>query len=498
VNPSPLSGPAAANAAPRGPYAPAEGESGSAANLFASLLGCAAVSESAPSAAPKSEAGGLEQAIAEQASHDGEADPALGVLLALGLEPLPPPPPLGASLGLLGAALPAADTPASDADAAEPDELTLAIEADAPPSRLPRPAAALAHAVASALAAQAAAEAEGESTPSPTRAEAGLVQQAIQSPPRALAESDPVDLSTAQRAAASLAVAAQGAGPEARSGASKPTQPPAAIAVPATAAVTTTTSRPQAGAEPSGALDPRMSALPENTATTQPRPARAGADFSASVSSVPPTAQPAPSGEVVREGPSLERLLASTEPRLPSRPTSASPLQAAASGLERAELASLARDPLFSSSPLHPALPARLDPSSAGFTGVLAQQVAWQAETKLGRAEIRLEPEELGPMDITVELDGDEIRAEFGSRSAEVRALLESQVPKLRELLAEQGFSLADAQVGQERAAYSDAQAQREGFDKLGGRAQAEADVQDTPAPLSAPRARLGLVDDYA
>jgi flagellar hook-length control protein FliK len=144
-------------------------------------------------------------------------------------------------------------------------------------------------------------------------------------------------------------------------------------------------------------------------------------------------------------------------------------------------------------------MPARLDPHAPGFTGVVAQQVAWQAETRIGRAEIRLEPEELGPMDIAVELDADEIRAEFTSRSAEVRTLLESQVPKLRELLADLGFSLADAQVGQERAAYSDAQSQREGFGKASG---SDGHVQDADAgattPVIATRARMGLVDHYA
>jgi flagellar hook-length control protein FliK len=120
----------------------------------------------------------------------------------------------------------------------------------------------------------------------------------------------------------------------------------------------------------------------------------------------------------------------------------------------------------------------------------------WLAEQKVGRAEIRLDPEELGPLEVSLELDGDEIRAEFGSRSAEVRSLLESQVPRLREMLAEHGFSLADAQIGQER------HAQQQGFADsggAGGRSDAGVDTNEaSPPATTAVRVRQGLVDDYA
>ena len=165
-------------------------------------------------------------------------------------------------------------------------------------------------------------------------------------------------------------------------------------------------------------------------------------------------------------------------------------------GLERAELTISPRENLLSLPPLITG--ARLDPTTPQFSVALGQQMQWMASQQVGRAELRLDPEELGPLEIRLEMNGDEIRAEFSSRSAEVRSLLETQVPRLRELLAEQGFSLADAQVGQERAAYQDAPQQREAFAARGDRADAP-QVDAVEAPPAAPvRIRQGLVDDFA
>lgn len=142
------------------------------------------------------------------------------------------------------------------------------------------------------------------------------------------------------------------------------------------------------------------------------------------------------------------------------------------------------------------ALQPRLDAGSGQFGAQLGQQMLWMGQQKIGRAEIRLDPAELGPLTIELEMDGDEIRAEFSSRSAEVRALIDSQVPRLRELLAEQGFSLSDAQVGQGRADERGGQSSARADARATGEAGAE---QDASTLAAAPvRARQGLVDDYA
>jgi len=92
-----------------------------------------------------------------------------------------------------------------------------------------------------------------------------------------------------------------------------------------------------------------------------------------------------------------------------------------------------------------------LTPQQTDFVDKLATQMQWMGQQKIQRAELELHPAELGRLDITLELEGQSLRAEFGSSHAEVRAAIESQLPRLRDLLAAQGFQLGDAQVGSQQ-----------------------------------------------
>jgi flagellar hook-length control protein FliK len=505
VNPSATASVHAGSSAARA-HSPRAAAEGQAAGPFANLLGDAdAAARSAPAEQSAREASEARESRHDASESKSSADPALGVLLALGLEPLPAPPPLVASVGLLGAATSDLDASALDSMTNEAGELALDLDADAAHGRGARAGGALAAAVAAALAEQSAALSQADAADA---SDADTLKLANAMPAASGASST---ASAQARTLAASAAAAQHTTEVQRQARGAASAATSAAAAKLAAAATAESDAARADAAPDGLLDPlaNLRAANAEAALGAPRPARAGADFSAPLpgsAAAPGSAPPGSSGTVSipAESPGFEDLAKAIDARTDSRSGSVTPALQGASGAERGDLTSTQfahalRDPATALSSLHPTLPARLDPHAPGFTGVVAQQVAWQAETRIGRAEIRLEPEELGPMDITVELDGDEIRAEFTSRSAEVRSLLESQVPKLRELLAEQGFSLADAQVGQERAAYSDAQAQREGFGKpiaTGDRAQ-EADTA-AAAPVVATRMRLGLVDDYA
>jgi len=64
-------------------------------------------------------------------------------------------------------------------------------------------------------------------------------------------------------------------------------------------------------------------------------------------------------------------------------------------------------------------------------------------------AAISLTPVDLGPVDVNVTVRDSQATIHFGAAQAETRALLEASLPKLRELLAAQGFQLMDASVSQ-------------------------------------------------
>jgi len=64
-------------------------------------------------------------------------------------------------------------------------------------------------------------------------------------------------------------------------------------------------------------------------------------------------------------------------------------------------------------------------------------------------ASLQLAPAELGPVDVNVVVKDSQATVHFGAAQAETRALIEASIPRLREMLAAQGFNLMDASVSQ-------------------------------------------------
>ncbi len=135
-----------------------------------------------------------------------------------------------------------------------------------------------------------------------------------------------------------------------------------------------------------------------------------------------------------------------------------------------------------------------LNPQQADFADKLSVQMQWMGQQKVQRAELQLHPAELGPLDIRLELDGQSLRAEFGSSHAEVRAAIESQLPRLRDMLAAQGFQLGDAQVGQQhresRSTFAPAATSAE-------TAMPDVSGSESPPP-PARRVSAGRLDEFA
>ncbi len=64
-------------------------------------------------------------------------------------------------------------------------------------------------------------------------------------------------------------------------------------------------------------------------------------------------------------------------------------------------------------------------------------------------ASLQLAPGDLGPVDVSVFVKDTQATIHFGAAHSETRALLEASIPRLREMLAAQGFNLMDASVSQ-------------------------------------------------
>lgn len=95
--------------------------------------------------------------------------------------------------------------------------------------------------------------------------------------------------------------------------------------------------------------------------------------------------------------------------------------------------------------PLVPGQPVAVQQS--GWTDAVVDKVMWMSSQNLKSAEIQLDPAELGRLEVRVHLSQDSAQVTFASPNAGVRDALEGQMGRLRDLFAQQGMNLADANV---------------------------------------------------
>jgi len=129
------------------------------------------------------------------------------------------------------------------------------------------------------------------------------------------------------------------------------------------------------------------------------------------------------------------------------------------------------------------------------FDDAVGARVGWLADQKIGHAHIKITPNDLGPIEVRLQLDGDKVHASFTSAHADVRHALESSLPRLRDLLGEQGFQLGNADVGHQQTAPDGGRGDGRGGMNGEDGEPALADTTLSPSQLIRQR---GLVDAYA
>ena len=88
----------------------------------------------------------------------------------------------------------------------------------------------------------------------------------------------------------------------------------------------------------------------------------------------------------------------------------------------------------------------------AGRTGrptltQLANRVQWLVDTQVGEARIKVNPPELGAVDVTISLVDDKTYVQLTTATAAARDELSQSLPRLRELFAGSGLELGGASV---------------------------------------------------
>jgi flagellar hook-length control protein FliK len=82
------------------------------------------------------------------------------------------------------------------------------------------------------------------------------------------------------------------------------------------------------------------------------------------------------------------------------------------------------------------------------FGGALSERVQWLVKEGIQSAELTLHPQDMGPIRIEMSIDGMAASIDFAATQADTRAAIEQALPRLRDLLADQGLQLGGTQIG--------------------------------------------------
>ncbi len=86
---------------------------------------------------------------------------------------------------------------------------------------------------------------------------------------------------------------------------------------------------------------------------------------------------------------------------------------------------------------------------SPDFAAAFGMQVGTLARDGIQRAELHLNPSDMGPVSIQITLDGTQARVDFGADVAATRQAIEAGLPELASALRDAGFTLAGGGVTQ-------------------------------------------------
>lgn len=132
-----------------------------------------------------------------------------------------------------------------------------------------------------------------------------------------------------------------------------------------------------------------------------------------------------------------------------------------------------------------------------GWTEALNERVLWMTGKSIQKAEIRLNPADMGPIRVEVSVADDVATVTFNAQHALTREAIELAMPRLREMLSENGMSLADTDVsdsGVGQGENADANELAQGSHDDIGDAEGGMTVASSPLGSGSPNA---LVDTF-
>ena len=140
-----------------------------------------------------------------------------------------------------------------------------------------------------------------------------------------------------------------------------------------------------------------------------------------------------------------------------------------------------------------------------GWNTAIGQHMLRMSAEQMKTAELELNPPELGPLKVVLDLQSDQLSTTFVTGSAQVQQALEASVPRLQEMMSQAGYQLNQVNVqtafsdGQ-REAQQQAQAQFTSATRQNGSASVNSDSNGSAPDIAVQRAqnqRQGGVDMF-
>ena len=176
--------------------------------------------------------------------------------------------------------------------------------------------------------------------------------------------------------------------------------------------------------------------------------------------------------------------------------------EAAPAALAIAPMQAAAVAPLQSGAAVHAAERIAARVGTPAWDNQVAQKIVWMVAGKEQSATLTLNPPDMGPMQVVLSVTNDQASVTFSAAQPEVRQALQDAMPKLREMMGENGIALGNASV-HDGSGGQQQQAQGEpGRPGNAGAHAASGSAVEAEARVAARPARAGelpgLVDTFA
>ena len=124
----------------------------------------------------------------------------------------------------------------------------------------------------------------------------------------------------------------------------------------------------------------------------------------------------------------------------------------------------------------------------------LAEKIRWMVNGRQSMAEIRLDPPEMGSMQIRLNVSGDSASVSFVVQSQHAKEMLADAMPRLRDMFSEQGIDLGESFVSQQQTGE---QGEQQSSSQSGGGFDDNVPEDAKMNETRVVRQANGLIDDY-